>query len=532
MKTSVLARLPFLQDAPPSTIAAVKRVLLRESVTAGTVLFHIGDDGDACYLVESGTLSVTAGVDGEVLATVGPGSFVGELALLLSEPRSATVTALTDTELFVLMRNDLSALIADHPSISVAMTRELGRRIVQVNQRFTGGLQARRTIVWPASKIAPIAEGIVRYGRRVGAAAIAGGALGSLPDGVERVKSPRYGADDNRVDAVLLGVGDTAQSRTAAVVGGAEHVLAFGDAPAWLRAAAPPDRYVRLSDDAPGLRRAVRWATGRAVGIAMSSGGSKAIAHLGVWRVLDEAGVEFDAVAGASGGSLGAVGIAFGQGEPYAQRVISDVAQQTRLRRLDFRIPPRSGLSRGRRLRDAFAKWDIPADLADAEVPVWIVAADMATGGTVVMRSGPVADILRASLSVPGLFEPWRLDGKVLLDGAVANPLPTDLLREAGVGVVLASNVAGQSSEVDVSSRLPGLGQVVGRVLNTMERERIRSLLPLADVVIRPKVSAASTFDFANVGPMIDAGMEAARERLPDILTLLSAASGRAPRRQ
>src|SRR5690349_13362024 len=110
MNSSALARLPFLQGVPHPTIAAVKRVLRPMSVTAGTVLFRTGDDGDTCYLVEHGALRVMTAPNGELLATVGPGAFVGELALLLGEARSATVIADTDATLLTLNRADLETL--------------------------------------------------------------------------------------------------------------------------------------------------------------------------------------------------------------------------------------------------------------------------------------------------------------------------------------------------------------------------------------------------------------------------------------
>ncbi|MEY2425717.1 MAG: hypothetical protein QOI61_1289, partial [Actinomycetota bacterium] len=453
MKTAVLARLPFLHGVPPSTIAAVNRVLRPMSVTAGTMLFRTGDEGDTCYLVEEGTLRVTTSPGGEVLATLGPGSFVGELAILLGEPRSATVTAETDAKLSTLTRGDLDALMTDHPAIARALSRELGRRIVHTNQRFAADRVTRRTIVWPANKVAGLAAGILSYDRRVAVAALGGAALGALPDGVARVKPPAYGVDDNRLDAVLIGVGETASARSMKLVGAAEHVLCFGQPPQWLRDAAPPDRLVRLADDALGLRRGVRWATGRSVGLVLSSGGSKTVAHVGVVGVLRSEAIEIDAVAGSSGGAIAAVGVAFDQPVEFSERWIGDLGRATRWRRLDYNLPPRSGLSKGRRLREVFTKWDLGANLEDAGVPAWLVGSDVATGGMVVMHEGSVADAMRATLSIPGAFDPWRVGERLVMDGAIANPLPTDVLRAAGVGIVIASNVAGQASQIEVNGR-------------------------------------------------------------------------------
>jgi NTE family protein len=483
-------------------------------------LFRTGDDGDTCYLVERGALRVMTAPDGDVLATVGPGAFVGELAVLLGEPRSATVIVDEDAELLALSRRDLDALMTDHPALSMALSRELGRRIVRTNTHFAGRRAARRSIVWPASEVPALAAAMLKDDRRVGVAAIAGGALGALPANVVRVKAPAYGADDTRLDAVLLGVGDSPSTRAASIVDDAQHVLSFGAPPAWLREIAS-ERVVRVGS----TERAQRWATGRAVGIAFSSGGSKTVAHMGVILALREAGIEIDAIAGSSGGALAAAGLAFDISETEGHRYLDDLDRYTHLRRLDLNVPPRSGLSKGRRLRDAIAKWNFGANLEDARIPLWLVASDVVTGDAVVLHDGPTADAVRASMSVPGVFDPWRIGESVLIDGAVANPLPTDVLREVGVGIVIASNVAGQTTVVDADGRLPGLGQIVSRVLNTMERERIRALLPLADVVIRPQVTASNTFDFSNNAAVLEAGAQAARDRIADIRSLVSAVS-------
>jgi NTE family protein len=181
-------------------------------------------------------------------------------------------------------------------------------------------------------------------------------------------------------------------------------------------------------------------------------------------------------------------------------------------------------LFKGRRLRALFEKWAGGVTLEESEIPVWLVAADVITGGEVVLHDGSLADAMRASMSVPGAFDPWRIGRHVLIDGAVVNPLPVQLLRDIGAGVILASNVAGQATELVVGKKLPAFMQIIGRMLNTMEREVIRSQIPIADIVIRPVVSAASTFDFSQSDKMIEAGVAAARERLPDIASVLRAA--------
>ncbi|MEY2398197.1 MAG: hypothetical protein QOJ00_1371 [Actinomycetota bacterium] len=524
MKASVLARLPFLQGLSPSTIAAVNRVLRPMSVAAGTVLFHAGDLGDACYIVDTGAIRVSTAIEGDVLATLGPGSFVGELALLLGEPRTATVTAVSDARLLELKRGDLESLMSDHPELSIAMTRELSRRIVQANHRLAGDFGPRRSAVWPAAMVPRVVAAIDPAVWRVGVAALKGASIGSTPRGATRVRAPTYGSGDGRLRSVVLAAGDEGSPTAMAAVADAEHVLVFGPAPRWLVDAAAPGRLVRLTDDAIGLRRAARWATGRAVGLALSSGGSKTVAHTGVIRVLREAHIEIDAVTGTSGGAIAAAAVAFDRDDEFMRRCVREIAHATHWRRLDFNFPPRSALFKGRRLRALFEKWAGGVTLEESEIPVWLVAADVITGGEVVLHDGSLADAMRASMSVPGAFDPWRIGRHVLIDGAVVNPLPVQLLRDIGAGVILASNVAGQATELVVGKKLPAFMQIIGRMLNTMEREVIRSQIPIADIVIRPVVSAASTFDFSQSDKMIEAGVAAARERLPDIASVLRAA--------
>lgn len=525
MKASDLARLPLFEGLSPSAMAAVKRVLRRVSVSAGTVLFRSGDEGDACYIVEAGSLQVSTAIDGQELAVLGSGSVVGEIALLLDEPRSATVVARTDARLLELRRRDLDALLAEHPSLSVALSRALGRRIVAANRLVAGHAGPRRTVVWPAAKALHVAQAIDARGHRIGFGVVKGAALTTRGSGLRRVAAPKFARDDAALSAVVLAAPDDDSDAARKHVADADHVLAFGKAPRWLVDAAPAHRYVRLADTELGLRRAVRWATGRAVGVALSSGGSKTVAHLGVLRTLLDAGVEIDAVAGTSGGAVSAVAVAFGKDEATGRKWLGDIAHATHWRRLDLNVPPRSGLSKGRKLRAAFAKWHLPENLEDADIPLWLVASDVATGRAVVMHQGPIADAIRASLSVPGAFDPWRVNGHLLIDGAVVNPLPTDVLRNAGVGIVIASNVAGQQVTIDVDERAPGLMQIMGRMLNATEQQVVRSLVPLADVVIRPVVTASSTFDFSNIEGAVEAGDRAAESRLDEIRALLRAAS-------
>ena len=123
---------------------------------------------------------------------------------------------------------------------------------------------------------------------------------------------------------LVLPPGESSLARAAVNV--AEYVVAFGPAPGWATPPGPGRRVLHCGGDAVSVGRAARWVSGRAVGLALSSGGSKALAHLGVLRVLREAGVVIDAVAGTSGGAMVAAGLALGMSEDVMLGHVRDLA--------------------------------------------------------------------------------------------------------------------------------------------------------------------------------------------------------------
>jgi len=104
----------------------------------------------------------------------------------------------------------------------------------------------------------------------------------------------------------------------------------------------------------------------------------------------------------------------------------------------------------------------------------------------------------------------------------VVNPMPASVLRDAGIRLVIGSNVAGQELQ---SEDDPNLMQIMSRILNSMEREMIKAQLPLVDVMIRPAVGPAPSFDFSRIDDFVREGERAARESLPEIKAAVAAAT-------
>lgn len=494
-----LRSVPFFRGLPGRDLEALASTLRSQECSAGDVVFREGDAAEALYLVETGLVEVRRG--GEPLAVLGPGSFVGELGLLLGEPRSADLIAVADTTFLVLTRTALDELLEHHPAISTEMTRELGRRLLVTN---------RRAVASPPAQI------VVFFGDTAGFDRLVRAVIAQT--GIEPVvlqpgdAVPAFAVGD-RLVLVLLGEERSRESR--AVLRKAAFIVSPGRPPEWALQRCSPERVLRC-DSPLALERAVRKIARRSIGLALSSGGSKTVAHLGVVDELEKEEVPVDAIAGSSGGSMIAAGMAAGMSPERRVAHLQEVAALLGVRRWDFNVPPRTGLMKGRRLRDAIDRMFEGRTFADLEIPLYVVATDLASGEEVVLDSGPLADALRASLGIPGAFDPWKLDGRLLMDGAIINPMPANVLRARGIDVVIGSLVAGKRDDPSAPAMVeaPPVMQTILRMVNLMERELIKGQLPLVDLLIRPRVTTNYSFDFKSIDDFIAEGSTAAKEAI------------------
>jgi NTE family protein len=435
-----------------------------------------------------------------------------------------------DTWLWALHRADLDILLTEHPVIGVELSRELGRRLVATNRQLVAPPTTRFTAVFGSGMAGLAAAVQARAGTaRVGVLQLPGAPdVGVLPEGVVRLQvdgldtdalAGMAGRDMDGISYLLVATppGDNAVGRLAIDL--AEHIAAFGPVPGWVRRPGPSHVVLRGDGSQESLERVARWVTGQAVGLALSSGGSKSLAHLGVLRVLRESGIVIDAVAGTSGGALVAGGLAMGLSEDEMLEHVHELAASLRFRRIDFNFLPRSALFKGVRIRNQLHTWSEGATFADTLIPCWMVATDVALGAEVVIDRGTLADGVRASMSIPGAMNPWPVGDRRCIDGAVVNPMPANVLRDAGLRLVIGSNVAGQELPAEEQ---PHLLQIMSRMVNSMEREMIKAQLPLVDVVIRPRVGPAASFDFSRIDEFILEGERAAREALPEIKAALA----------
>jgi NTE family protein len=250
------------------------------------------------------------------------------------------------------------------------------------------------------------------------------------------------------------------------------------------------------------------------IGLALSGGGARGLAHVGVLRVLTEAGIPIDYVAGTSAGALAGVtycaGMSPDEMEHFAMQINWTYMARPTL--------SSSGLLSSKRLESwlKFILGDIR--FCDLKTPLAIVATDLDSGKPVSLTTGRVGPAVRASCSVPGLFTPVTIDGRRLVDGGISDNLPIDVVQRMGAEYVIAVDLM----EPHLQPEWGPLGSGIFSILTMIERSGGGP--EEADCAIYPAVHGPGLFfDFRYRNQMLAAGEIAARQKLHQIESALAA---------
>ncbi len=251
--------------------------------------------------------------------------------------------------------------------------------------------------------------------------------------------------------------------------------------------------------------------------LALGGGGVRGFFHLGLLRALREAGVRVTAVAGSSAGAVAAAVFAFGlplQVEPVLRALrdpeLDALARPgalgiARTGALFLRSLRRPALTEPDRYREGLLALFGERRIEEAPLPLRIAASDLLTGELVVLKEGPLVDAILASGSIPGLFPPFRWDGRLLVDGDVAEKVPVTALNGVGRGALVAVDV---SNPPPVSPPKNGLEAAL--LAGDASRRRLKELaLKNADRVVRlPHSEPIETFDFTRAEDLFALGFE------------------------
>ena len=275
----------------------------------------------------------------------------------------------------------------------------------------------------------------------------------------------------------------------------------------------------------------------RKVGLALSGGGARGLAHIGVLKVLEQEGILIDCLAGTSMGGLIAAAYAAGMSPDVMEQEALRMTSLRRLLPLTDLSPLRRGLFEGQKVREYLAGHLDDRTFDDLRLPLALVAVDLNTGREVYLTQGRVVDGVRATVALPGIFTPVERNGQLLVDGGLLDNLPADAARHIGADVVIAVDVSSDDQVVShlaqalhrhryVPNGLVDTIEVLYRSLGVMMAEIGRRRLAEAhpEVIIQPAIPPDVTVltGFPRAAEIITAGEEAAAEKLPSIRALLA----------
>jgi NTE family protein len=557
-------------------------------VVSGRLRVSVAGDMAAAGDV-AGDMTADAAGDGpdHVLYDVGRGAVVGEMALVTDRPRAATVRAVRDSDLLLLRVSSFRALLDRSPALARGIIRLLVDRLLAVDRLLTSdrpraALPGGRAIaVAPAGRnanpaatvaaqLAAELKGAVRVDSAAAEKQLGPGAaqrgpghpgraeligwLHATERGHDRVIYQSDAEDTawsrlclSQSDVVLLVAAAADDPSLGAVEARAlatsslrcELALLQEHEPSktarWLERRPVADHH-HLRQDRPGdVARLARMITGTGCGLVLGGGGARGLAHLGVVRALEEAGVPVDVVGGTSMGAIMAGLCARDLDDAERVRRVRAIARNGR--RLLTPTLPLLALSAGRYLDRILAEHLTAVPIEDLPLRFYCVSSNLTRAEEVIHERGPLWEAVRASLALPGIFPPVYAGGDLLIDGAATNNVPVDVMRgRVGSGTIVAVDVSPEVEPLTAAPFEPGLSgwRVLGRRLNpgapkvpgiadilsrstglSQVRNR-RALDDRVDLVLRPPVTGFGVLDFKGGIALFETGYRYAAAALAE----------------
>lgn len=246
------------------------------------------------------------------------------------------------------------------------------------------------------------------------------------------------------------------------------------------------------------------------IGLALGGGSVRGACHIGVLRALEEEGIPVDCIAGTSAGAMVGALVAGG----LSWRTMEEIVARMRwLDVADFTWPG-AGFLKSRKMRGFIERYIGPVTFDDLRIPFAAVAADANTGQEVILRQGRVADAVRGSTAIPGVFKPVVVDGRLLVDGACVNNVPAGVCRAMGADLVIAVDV----SEYSFTTGAPrSIVESLMRAYDIMAHQTVSASLEWADVVITPSIAGLNGYKTQTAPEFVRRGYAAACEALPAV---------------
>jgi NTE family protein len=556
--SDILRALALFRHLDDHALAELEGELQWFALPGGALLFEQGDPSDALYVLKSGSVGAfrdEPGAPSRLVGVVAAGETIGEVGLIVDQPRSASARALRDSELLRLSRAAFDQLVARHPQAMLDTARLALRRMSAAGETVARASVPRTFAVLPHDAgvaargfAAGLAEALGAFGETVLVdTALGAGQLSHWFSELEaRTRFVVYVADSDaewqslcvrQADCLLLAANAAETPRewpahacadASSALSRPRHLILLhpgelvrGAAARWLAlTAGVTHHHVR---DAHDVRRVARLLTGRSLGLVLSGGGARGFAQIGVVRALREAGLEIDCVGGTSIGAIIGAGVAL----EWSDEEMFDNYQRNFVagRPLSDYTLPLVALTRGSRVAHLLRTQFEARDITDLALPFFCCSSNLSTGVLDTHRDGPLWLWLRASCAIPGVLPPVCHRGQVYVDGAVMNNLPTDIMASLHPGAIAAIDIgAGDALHASAeehstpswwrmllergSGKRPGIVDILVRSgmvnaeLASAERRKLASLL------LAPPVRETGLLDWHAYERTVEAGYQ------------------------
>jgi NTE family protein len=559
--TTALGRTALFEGLAPEELDAVASSMRERTFEPREVICRAGDAGDSVLLILDGLARVLLedADSGELkaVARLRRGDVVGEMSLVTSEPRTATVIAGARTTALELGREGFAELISAHPRILANLNQILSHKLAETTARV-GESAARGEAIGllvgtgsaalvpellaaaeaasvrppasldarsgPESVLAALDDVLADHATALVVAELGEESLSGLVDAVDRAVVLLRTEEELELLAGLIGrEGDGDQL---------VEIVVLADPPQADRLtakAASLGTVVRVSPNDAGtpppeeLAWLGRHLTRTKLGLALGAGGAKGYAHVGALRVLEEAGYTVDYVSGSSIGAIVGTWLALGMDSSEIEATFRNAFTPevvAEIFKLSF-----SGASTGlQTMTRILRETTQDKTFADLAKPLAVMTVDLNGRCAAPVSEGPLWEALLAATALAGIFPPYERDGQRLVDGLALVPVPTDAVVELGADVTVAVNIIssqtlpswpGEAPPADESAS--PRSRMLDTLLEVMDLAQMHSSerhAARADVPITPLFGPSSWRDFHLADLFLEAGRRAAEEQL------------------
>jgi len=250
------------------------------------------------------------------------------------------------------------------------------------------------------------------------------------------------------------------------------------------------------------------------VALVLGAGASRGFAHIGALKVIESSNIPVHMIIGTSAGSF--VGSLYSYGyNAFELQKLSFAIEKDDI--IDLTIPD-NGFIKGEKLESYINRMVRNTPMEKLGIPFYAVATDIQSGKEVVFGSGNTGRAVRASCSIPGVFVPAHISGRLYVDGGVVSPVAVDAARRLGADVVIAVDISGDVPETVPESTMETLLQSISIMYSKLAASQVSK----ADIVIKPKVAYIGSSDFSKRHEAVLEGEKATLEALPKIKKIIN----------